>query len=135
MYSSARTQEIKDGFAAVLQGVAETGDTVQQLRPDIGLVLNRSKIEECLKRLDQYAEELQRLDQDLSEITRVTNNIEEHFSNMREYTALFSLGASVHEALYNDYQLLRALRDKMNMILITLLTCTGALIGVFALFL
>ncbi len=133
MYVSARTQEIKEGFAAVLQGVVETGNTAQQLRPDIGLVLNRNRIDECIKRLDSYAEELQRLDHDLSEITRVTSSIEEHFTSMRQYSALFALGASVHEALYKDYRLLRALKEKMNLILIALLTCGGALLAFSAL--
>lgn len=121
MQTATRTKEIKEGFSAVLQGLVETGDVAQQLRPDIGLILNRNRIDECLQKLDAYAEELQRLDRDLSEITRVTSNIEEHFANMRQYTSLFALGASVHEALYKDYQVLRALREKMNLILVAVL--------------
>lgn len=135
MQVSARTRELKEGFAAVLQGVVETGDTAQRIRPDIGLILNRNRIDECIDRLDQYAEELQRLDRDLSEITRITNNIEEHFSSMRHYSALFALGASVHEALYHDYQIVRALREKMNLIIVAMLAGSGALLAVLFAFL
>lgn len=134
MHVSTRTRELKEGFAAILQGVVETADTAQRMRPDFGLILNRNKIDECLQRLDTYAEELQRLDRDLSEITRVTSNIEEHFSSMRQYSALFALGASVHEALYKDYQMLRALREKMNLILVAILAGGIALLAAFCAF-
>ena len=79
------------------------------------------------QRLDYYAEELQRLDEALSEITQVTSNIEHHFSSMRQYSALFAMGASVHEALYKDYQLLRSLREKLNLILVAILAGGGVL--------
>ena len=104
------------------------------MRPDIGLILNRNRIDECLQRLDTYAEELQRLDQDLNELTRISGNIEEHFHSMRHYSAVFALGASVHEALYKDYQLLRALREKMNLLLIGLLAGAGALLATAVLY-
>lgn len=129
MQVSARTQELKKGFAAILQGVVETGDAAQRMRPDLGLILNRNRIDECLQRLDTYAEELQRLDRDLGEITRITSNIEEHFSSIRHYSALFALGASVHEALYRDYQILRALREKMNLILVAIIAGGGILLA------
>lgn len=129
MQVSARTQELKKGFAAILQGVVETGDAAQRMRPDLGLILNRNRIDECLQRLDTYAEELQRLDRDLGEITRITSNIEEHFSSIRHYSALFALGASVHEALYRDYQILRALREKMNLILVAIIAGGGVVLA------
>lgn len=129
MQVSARTQELKKSFAAILEGVVETGDAAQRMRPDIGLILNRNRIDECLQRLDSYAEELQRLDRDLGEITRITSNIEEHFSSIRHYSALFALGASVHEALYRDYQILRALREKMNLILVAIIAGGGILLA------
>jgi hypothetical protein len=129
MQASARTQELKESFAAILQGVVETGDAAQRMRPDLGLILNRNRIDECLQRLDTYAEELQRLDRDLGEITRITSNIEEHFSSIRHYSALFALGASVHEALYRDYQILRALREKMNLILVAIIAGGGVVLA------
>lgn len=126
--------ELKLRFESVLQAIVATGDEMQLIKPSLKLVFNRELLDDRLARLDQYAEDLQHLDQELHRITRDAYSPEKSLAEIRQYSALFAFGASVHEALYKAYQIIQVLRDKLNLVSVFGMVAMGALAAIAAIF-
>lgn len=118
------TDDLENGYMAVLRGIEDTSATLENVRHEKALLLSNKDLDDCLERLDGYAENLYQLDQRLSSIAE--NNEEgsvmERFRDLPRYSALMQLGTSVYDRLYSDYSALSKLRNRRIFIR---LSCCG----------
>lgn len=130
MLPDSRVQELEAGYKAVFEQVQENGSAIQGMKSRKVVWFQRRRLNDCLARLDRYAEHLERLDRDLGEAARVDGDFERRLADMPRYAALMNLGTAVYNALYKDYRELRKLREVATLCLLALIAGSAAVAAI-----
>ncbi len=131
VFTIMKAEQLQENYSAVLQDIAKTNSSVREIRPSMKLVFSRGLLDEFIEELDDNAERLQRLDQALSDIAGQAVTIDSRTAETGGYSALYELGNSVYMALYQGYQSVYQLRDRLNLYISLTLILVSTAIGLF----
>lgn len=127
----AATDELENGYLAVLQGIEDTSRALRQIRRSLVLRVSDRKLDDCLERLESYAENLHGLDQRLGRMIDSGEDALQRSRHLPRYAALLQLGSSGYDRLYRDYSTLRKLRDRRFFLLFSMVgSAVGLICGV-----
>lgn len=113
-------EELENRYLAVLRSIEDTSAVLGGMSQEISIILSNKKLDDCLARLDAYAENLQRLDARLSKIVDADEDVMGRSEKLPKYAALMQLGTSGYDRLYQDYSTLRKLRDRKMFLILSL---------------
>ena len=117
------TDELENGYMTVLRGIEDTCATVERAQYKARLGLSNKSLNDCIERLDNYAENLHQLDERLSSIADHAGDedVMERIRDLPKYSALMQLGTAIYDRLFKDYSKVSKLRDRRIFIRLSLI--------------